>query len=77
MLIEIGDLVECRMHRRIGVVVDRRPCVEGLSASTHTNHILDSYPSIYYILFQDTNKKEGPYFTEDLFVKQRRCDTLQ
>jgi len=74
-MINIGDLVECRVDRRVGVVIKRRPGVEGLSASTHVNHIIGQYQYVYYVLFSDDQKCEGPFYADDLYVKQMRQES--
>jgi hypothetical protein len=76
MIIQIGDLVECRVRRRVGVVVKKRPSVGGLD-SAHVNHIIDSYPQVYYVFFPDEQVCDGPYYSDDLYVKQRRHSEQQ
>lgn len=62
----IGDLVTCRSHgEKIGLIVDKRISNEGVSFSMHTRHVLNLYPSVYYIFFSGEGKT-GPYLESEL-----------
>jgi hypothetical protein len=70
MQINIGDLVKCRTHdKKIGIIVDKRPSIEGMNVSMHVQHIVKMYPSVYYIYFSGEGKK-GPYHAGDIILQQ-------
>jgi hypothetical protein len=69
-MINIGDLVTCRARgEKIGIIVDKRAPNEGLCISTHTKHLVNVYPSVYYVYFYDEGKV-GPFYETEVKLKQ-------
>jgi hypothetical protein len=74
MLIGVGDLVQCRTHgQKVGLVIDKRLCNEGLEKSMHVRHMIGIYPQVYYVFFSEEGKT-GPYHVGDLTLQQS-CQT--
>lgn len=64
----------CREHgQKVGIVVDKKPCNEGLTKSVHTRHILNTYQNVYYVFFSGEGRW-GPFHATDLTLQQS-CQT--
>ena len=70
MHINVGDLVKC--GREIGIVVEKKISNEGLVNSKHVQHMLHTYPSVFYVYFSEAESRMGPYFERDLTLQQTR-----
>jgi hypothetical protein len=70
MLINVGDLVQCRPRGpQIGLVVDKKLPNDGLIDSMHVRHMLNSYASVYYVYFSGEGKL-GPFYEAELKLQQ-------
>lgn len=73
MNISLGDLVKLRNSADLGIVVDVKPCNEGLD-SAHISHVRKVYPSVFYVYFSKLGKR-GPYYEADLSLYQSAYQT--
>jgi hypothetical protein len=69
MHINVGDLVQSRNDKKIGLVVEKKLPNEGLNCSMHVRHMIDNYPRVYYVLFSDEGRS-GPFHETDLMLRQ-------
>ena len=71
MTLNIGDLVQDRSTQGVGVVVESVISNQGLVESKHVSHMIQVYPSVYYVLFPDTGRT-GPYYADELVLQQAK-----
>lgn len=65
--IKVGDLVYAQCGFLPGVVVEKK-MPHSIHSSLHTDRLSNSYQHVYYVIFPETSKKEGPYYESELII---------
>ena len=72
MHIGIGDLVKCRgRDHKVGIVVEKKMSNEGLNGSMHVRHMLNVYPKVFYVFYDDEGRV-GPIHESEVRLQQTR-----
>ena len=74
MNIDVGDLVLRRknnldLNSGLGIVVKKINSNCEIKKSIHTNHIINSYPPVFYVYFCE-KAQYGHYLRSDLLLQQ-------
>jgi len=64
-ILNVGDLVYAPTGFLPGVVIEKKS-PHSILSSLHTERLSNNYQCVYYVLFPDSNRKEGPYYESEL-----------
>lgn len=70
MHIGVGDLVKCRgRDHKVGIVIEKKISNEGLNRSMHVSHMLNVYPKVFYVFYDDEGRV-GPIHETEVRLQQ-------
>lgn len=63
--LKVGDLVYTACGFLPGIIVEKKKPLS-IHASQHTSRLSENYFDVYYVLFPENPRKEGPYYESEL-----------
>ena len=63
--LKVGDLVYATYGFLPGIIIEKKKPLS-IHVSQHTSRLSENYFDVYYVLFPEKLKKEGPYYESEL-----------